>query len=54
MNIELSDICNGENMIFVSKEKAAESRKKRSEKRRARMLKESEELVKNYVYEGEK
>ena len=42
-----------DNMIFVPKEKAAESRKKRSEKRRARMLKESEELVKNYVYKGD-
>ena len=41
-------------MIFVSKEKAAESRRKRSEKRRKRMLEESEELVKNYVYKGDK
>ena len=38
-------------MIFVSKEVARESRRKRSEKRRQRLLRESEELIKNYKYE---
>ena len=39
-------------MIFVSKEKAAESRKKRIEKYRKRKLKKREELIRNYKYEG--
>lgn len=39
--------------MFVSKEVARESRKKRIEKHRQRMLKESEELIKNYKYEGD-
>ena len=40
-------------MNFVSKEKAAESRKRRLEERRQRRLKASEELIKNYVYNSD-
>ena len=41
-------------MIFVSKERAAEARKKRIDELRKRGLKEGEELVRNYEYKGEK
>lgn len=41
-------------MIFVSKEVAAESRKKRIEKYKQRRLKKSEELIKNYKYDSNK
>jgi hypothetical protein len=41
-------------MIFVSKEKARESRERRSKKRRELKRKRGEELVKNYVYKGDK
>ena len=40
-------------MIFVSKEKARESRERRSKKRRELKRKRGEELVKNYVYKGD-
>lgn len=40
-------------MIFVSKEVARESRKKRIEKFKQLRLKKSEELIKNYKYEGD-
>lgn len=41
-------------MIFLSRERAAEVNKKLREERRKRRLKASEELVKNYVYKGDK
>jgi hypothetical protein len=41
-------------MIFVSKEKIRESRERRSKKHIERRLKASEELIKNYKYEGDK
>lgn len=41
-------------MIFVSKEKARESREKRAKKCREIKRKRGEELVKNYVYKGDK
>ena len=40
-------------MIFVSKEKARESRDKRAKKWREIKRKRGEELVKNYVYKGD-
>lgn len=41
-------------MIFVSKEQAAISRKKRMKELEERKRKRGEELVKNYVYKGDK
>ena len=44
----------GENMIFVSKELAAISREKRMKELVKRKRKRGEELVRNYVYKGDK